>query len=100
MDFSSWSNSKHNYIILFIYYVTVYMCIITISNTCIFCYSFLVVVLLMKYLLKTDTICSYNNNVFSLHTHVVETCRFEDHGISVVCFVVYLFFYCGKHSFY
>ena len=33
--------------ILFIYYVTVYMCIITISNTGIFCYSFLVVVLLM-----------------------------------------------------
>ena len=67
-DFSSWSNFKH---ILFIYYVTVYMCIITISNTGIFCYSFLVVVLLMKYLLKTDTICSYNNNESFLCTHML-----------------------------
>ena len=67
-DFSSWSNSKH---ILFIYYVTVYMCIITISNTGIFCYSFLVIVLLMKYLLKTDTICSYNNNESFRCTHML-----------------------------
>ena len=68
MDFSSWSNSKH---ILFIYYVTIYMCIITISNTGIFCYSFLVVVLLMTYLLKTDTICSYNNNESFPCTHML-----------------------------
>ena len=47
------------------------MCIITISNTGIFCYSFLVVVLLMKYLFKTYTICSYNKNESFHCTHML-----------------------------
>ena len=47
------------------------MCIITISHTGIFCYSLLAVVLLTKYLLKTDTICSYNNNEPLPCTHMM-----------------------------
>ena len=68
--FSSLSKSKH---ILFIYCVIVYMCMITItiSNTGIFCYSLSAVVLLMKYLLITDTICSYINHAPHSCTHMM-----------------------------
>ena len=47
------------------------MCIITISNTGIFCYSLSAVVLLMKYLLITDTICSYNYNAPHSCSHMM-----------------------------
>ena len=47
------------------------MCIITIRNTGIFCYSLSAVVLLMKYLLITDTICSYHYTIYVYSKYIL-----------------------------
>ena len=66
------------------------MSIITIRNTGIFCYTLSAVVLHMKYLLITDTICSYNYNAHHSCTHMM---LLKAHAYSTITTFLYVNIY-------